>query len=362
MVKQFALFGLSLLMIFSGCFKTEPTRFDSALSVQLYVKFEDSFLAHVPVSLSTYDYHISRFSDTTDTNGMVLFENVPWAQYQINLRSKILVPDPGNPDSLISITVIGTGAVIPGDEEIVVDTISVISSGAQPGLKINEIYTVGPPNNFFYFYDQFFELYNSSQDTIFLDGMIFCRMGAFLANVTYIFQFPGEPLVGREYPIAPGEFKVLAQDAFSHKDVVFQGQASIDLSHADFEFVNSLDFGDYDNPDVPNLDNLEVGHRLDFMVGLTGDVLLIADGSDLNYLDGVDINSVIDCVEYSASSTHRKEIESELDRSFAGVGQIKYSGSSLERINAGFDSNNSAVDFEIIPAPTPGWQHTASGK
>jgi len=87
------------------------------------------------------------------------------------------------------------------------------------------------------------------------------------------------------------------------------------------------------------------------------DVVLIADGSDLDYIDGMDIESVIDGVEYASFSTHLKDIEKEVDRGFGGVGLTKYSGQSLERVVAGFDSNNSTVDFEILDRPTPGYQH-----
>jgi len=226
------------------------------------------------------------------------------------------------------------------------------------GLKINEIYSVGPPNNFFYFYDQFIELYNSSADTVYLDGIIVCRMGYFLEQATYIFQFPGEPLVGREYPVPPDSFVVLAQDAYDHTNIPnCPLPESVDLSRADWEFRNSMDYGDIDNPDVPNLDNIEVGYSMDFLINLVNDVVLIADGSDSNYLDGIDINSVIDCVEYHADSDHLKEIEAELDQGFAGVGNTKYSGQSIERISPGYDTNNSTVDFEIIPRPTPGSGH-----
>jgi len=282
---------------------------------------------------------------------------MPYAEYKGNIKAAGLVPSFDNPDSLGEFNVVGAGIVEPGDGDIIIDTLEVMASGAEPGLKVNEIYAAGPPNNFFYYSDQFIELYNSSEDTVYLDGMVVCRMGVEV-KVTYIFQFPGEPLIGREYPVPPDSFVVLAKDAMDHTNIPnFPLPGSVDLSHADWEFVNSMDYGDSDNSDVPNLDNIEVGHRLDFGFNLVGDVLLIADGSDLNYLDGIDINSVIDCVEYHSSSDAMKEIEAELDRGFAGVGIIRYGGQSIERISAGFDSNNSSIDFEIISSPTPGYQH-----
>jgi len=348
MVKKLLFLLFILTLFLPGCFKGKPTQFDGELAVKLYIKFEDSFLPDIPVLLSTFDYNIPTYMGTTDSAGLAEFEAIPYAEYKVNVKTAIMVPSFDNPDSLVEVAVVGAGIVVPGDADIIIDTLEVIASGAEPGLKINEIYYVGPPNNFFYWYDQFIELYNSSEDTVYLDGMVVCRMGKFLESVTYIFQFPGEPLIGRKYPVPPNSFVVLAQDAINHRDVVFNGLVSVDLSHADWEFRNSIDYGDRDNPDVPNINNIEVGHRLDFTISLAGDVILIADGSDLNYLDGIDIASVIDCVEYHVSSDHMKEIEAEL---------IKYGGQSIERISAGFDSNNSSVDFEIIDHPTPGYQH-----
>ena len=40
------------------------------------------------------------------------------------------------------------------------------------GIAINEIYSVGPVNNMFFFYDQFLELYNASDSIRYLDGML----------------------------------------------------------------------------------------------------------------------------------------------------------------------------------------------
>lgn len=349
---------LFVLFAAADCFREQPTQVDGSLNLTLYVKFEDSFLDSIPVSIKTYDYNIASFSDVTDSCGVVTFENIPWAEYLLTIKSSAIVSSALDSTAMDTVTVIASTLITPMEtsinENTITDTIYTIASGAQPGLKINELYTVGPPNNMFYFYDQFFELYNSSEDTVYLDGMLFVRIYKMLAWPSSIFQFPGEPLTGREYPVPPGAFVVVAKDAFDHRQVI---PGSIDLSNADWEFKNSMDYGDSDNPDVPNLENIEVGCHIDFGIGLTSDVILITDGSDLNYLDGIDINSIIDGVEYASSETHIKDVEKEVDRGFGGVGLTRYSGMSLERVAAGFDSNNSTVDFEIIDHPTPGYQH-----
>jgi len=348
------LVGLIIWVILAGCAKDRPTGYDGNLEINLYVTYLDSPAVFLPVYLTPVDFKYGVYIDTTDSNGLVTFTGLLFSQYKAKAVADLYLPSEVHPGQFDTISVIGSKIIVPGGS-VVVDSLEVMASGAEPGLKINELYTVGPPNDFFYFYDQFIELYNSSADTVYLDGMVVCRMGSEgLKSVTYIFQFPGEPLVGREYPVPPGSFVVLAQDAIDHTQIVPE---SVDLTGADWEFKNSLDFGDPDNPDVPNIDNIEVGHTLDFMIALTCDVVLIADGSDTEYIDGIDPETVIDCVEYASISTHIKEIEKFLDMGFAGVGQKRYSGTSLERIKAGFDTNNSTIDFEIIPHPTPGYQH-----
>lgn len=363
MVKRGVLLIIVITVLtLSACLNekpTKPTFKDGYLSIDITVRYVeprygiDIALDSAIITVENNDYKMATLSGITDSSGRVVFYNLPWSEYLITTEKEALL-DLGEGE--VPVPLVADTVFTPGQEN---NVFTMFARGPAPsGLKINEIYTAGPPNNFFFFYDQYFELYNSSLDTVYLDGMIFCRMGGSIESVTYIFQFPGEPLVGREYPVPPDSFVVLAMDAYNFKDEMFNGQFSVDLSNADWEFVNAADPGDMNNnPNVPNIWNIEVGHTLDFMVGLTADALILADGSDVNYLDGIDIESVIDCVEYASSSTHIKEMPPELDRGYAGIGQKKYSGSSLERRFAGFDTNNSTVDFVIIPAPTVGYQH-----
>jgi hypothetical protein len=105
---------------------------------------------------------------------------------------------------------------------------------------------------------------NNSDSTIYLDGMLmgqatsqpFEIAGAPCADriafysdpaglwTSWIYRFPG---TGQDYPIYPGEHKLIATDAIDHRTIVPYGY---DLSHADFEFFS---YADVDNPSVPNL-------------------------------------------------------------------------------------------------------------
>lgn len=353
-INKAGIFILPVLFLGASCTREKPTAYDGSFGVRLYVTYEGEPAMGLPVFLRPIDYVARVCIDTTDSLGLVEFDDLLFSQYRAYVSTEMYLPSDVHPGKFDTLSVIGNIVVSP-TSSFVVDSISLIASGAEPGLKINELYTVGPPNDFFYYFDQFIEFYNSSNDTVYLDGMVVCRMGSGgIRDVTYIFQFPGEPLIGREYPVPPGTFVVLAVDAIDHRKIVPQ---SIDLSHADWEFKNSRDFGDVDNPDVPNIDNILEGHTRDFSMNLVSEVVLIADGSDAVYIDGIDPETVIDCVEYSSNPNHIKEIEKFLDMGFCGVGMQRYSSQSRERIKAGFDTNNSTVDFEIIPYPTPGYQH-----
>lgn len=365
MVKKLFFYS-ALLIIWVGCFREKPTAYDGTFNITLYLKYRDDslgynhFLKGVKVNLKAVDYTLPTLTAFSDDSGKVIFNDIPWAKYDLEIRSAVQIPFIDSvgiihPDSFINITVVDTADLIsPQDDNYLIDTIYTLAASALPGIKINEIYYCGPENNQFYFYDQFIELYNSSDQVLYLDGIIVCRIYHMSTWVTYIFQFPGEPVVGREYPIYPGQFVVLAQDAIDHRKII---PKSIDLSNADWEFVNALDFGDWDNPAVPNLFNLKAGNNKDFMINLGTNVILIADGTDVEYANGIDLATVIDCVEYSSLSEHIKDIEKILDRGWAGVGLQKYSGTSVERITPGFDTNNSTVDFVNIKPPTPGYQH-----
>lgn len=277
----------------------------------------------------------------TDERGIARFENLISGEYTASAAYVL--------DSL-NVLVGSTQANIRTNASAL-DTIHL--SAGKPGLKINELYVDGPPNDEFYIYDQFIELYNSADDTTYLDGIIVCRLNQNINRVTYIFQFPGTPVVGRKYPVPPHTFVVLAQNAIDHKKMI---PSSIDLSHADWEFYNPLSPSDPDNPAVPNIVNIKTGDRIDFLISLTSDQIIIATGEDVNYQDGIDFDTVIDGVEYQNSPEQLKTLDPRIDRGFTGVGLIRYSGMSMERKYAGMDINNSTVDFRIIPHPTPGYE------
>ena len=234
---------------------------------------------------------------------------------------------------------------------------------------INEIYYCGSDYSKFYFYDQYVELYNSSTDTLFLDGCIITRNSS--ANVTdieeidfvravYAFQFPGTPITGRQYPIFPGQFVVIAADAIDHSAYANNGA---DLSNADWECFNPLG-SDYDVPGIPNLVSIHPSSRTDYMISLSHDAVVLTTGEEyfINEVEGAirvafPLYTVIDGVEYASSSDKTKYLTMRIDAGFAGLGCAKYSGESTERREIGLDVNNSTFDFILLERPTTGYSH-----
>ncbi len=117
----------------------------------------------------------------------------------------------------------------------------------------------------------YFEIYNNSDTTIYLDGKYWgtgwdllsdfpywpCTQTAVVRNdpdgiwAAPIFRFPG---AGREYPLEPGRTALIAKSAIDHRQVY---PFLYDLSQADFEWGG---VSNADNPEVPNLQN--IGLRL----------------------------------------------------------------------------------------------------
>ncbi len=121
-----------------------------------------------------------------------------------------------------------------------------------------------------YWWAQFVELYNNSDTTVFLDGMLWGDgFGSYSSNllpcselepfredrlgiwVRELHQFPGS---GRDYPVRPGQVVTIALDAIDHSASYPQFP---DLTAADFELEGT---SDVDNPDVPNMPSVGLWH------------------------------------------------------------------------------------------------------
>jgi hypothetical protein len=238
-------------------------------------------------------------------------------------------------------------------------------------LMINEIFFAGSCASSFYFYDQYVELYNASNDTMYLDGIILTRQMQEkvilpdtlpYVRATYAYQFPGTPVTGREHPIYPKQFLVIAADAVNHKQFCAN---SPDLSQVPagaqlWETFNALG-NDYDAPWAQNLNNIIPTVHVDYLINLTHNAAVIATGEEYSFdAEGkmlIPIATIIDGVEWNSNITYGKELTPRVDAGFAGIGVLRYSGMSTERRELGLDTNDSTFDFLTIMHPTPGYFH-----
>jgi hypothetical protein len=138
---------------------------------------------------------------------------------------------------------------------------------------------------------KYFEVYNDSDTTLYLDGKYWGVGWHFLRDYTawpceqsvevrndpqglwtkWVFRFPGD---GSDYPLRPGAAAVIAKAAIDHRDV---HPNLYDLSHADFELGA---WRAADNPDVPNMG--EIGLRpILANTPMAGDPMYLSEPIDL---------------------------------------------------------------------------------
>lgn len=357
-------FNLCLILIFFyGCKENPPIGVDGGAEIQI-LSVWDSVLqdqSTVPLPMKNAKAILSSeygtFVKTTDENGVLTLNGLPSSIYSISVRMQ----HPSDPNILLvgSLRDVQIMSGIKFNDTILAKPISSF------GIAINEVYACGPVNNIFFFYDQFIELYNASDSVKYLDGMQVMRVSGNstgkgagadedddgdIDGITYIFKFPGNP-GEHKIPFNPKSYQVLASDGINHRSTLSN---SIDLSNADWEFYNQFSANDLDNPTVNNLINIRSDRTVDFLIGLNDDIIVIATGTDSVWSDGIDISSLVDGFEFQSSVTLMKTLDNRVDRGVA-ISPGRYSGQSMQRRDPGGDTNDSSLDWEIIPNPTPGY-------
>jgi len=307
---------------------------------------------------------------TTDELGRVVIEHLPSGDYYVQASKR----------AEVQYGILTAQKQLTLENEIEREDTLLMSFASLSPVVINEVYYCGCNASTFYFYDQFIELYNSTDDTLYLDGYVAVRgtqidelIGydketASFALGFYVYKFPGVRGETRLCPIAPHGYLVLAGDGVNHHNY---GALCVDLSHAGWEFLNAAK-NDYDAPGVANLTPVSTEGN-DFTMNLAHNAVWLATGSEYEFQEHSYYNSsggiqtticahiplkeIVDAVEYSANPNSPRYMTLRLDGGFAGVGITRYSGQSIERKLPGQDTNNSAFDFVNLASPTPGWSH-----
>jgi len=303
-------------------------------------------------------------SYTTDETGRIVIEGLASGDYFVQASMR---------DDSLDILFTGQQRQRLRNEDEVKDTLFMSFVPTSP-IVINELYYCGCSGSTFYYYDQFIELYNSTDSTVYLDGYVVCRSQQSdvltqeeletvdFALAYYMYRFPGTLGVTRECPIGPGEYLVLALDAINHHNY---GALCVNLLEADYEFFNAAQ-NDYDNLSVPNIVPVTtVGKEFTMSLGHTA--VFLATGEEYTFVEyttssgvspfvQVPLSTIVDAVECAEnpSPTFRRYLTLRIDAGLAGTESTKYSGRSVQRKAPGFDSNNSSFDFASPAAPTPG--------
>lgn len=253
-------------------------------------------------------------------------------------------------------------------------------------LIFKEIYYNGAPG--YYFKDQFYEIYNNSNELQYADGLcIATLMPATATATTYnwevgegrnpddyiycgaVWQIPAG-VDGKDFPVKPGESIIIAQLAQNHP--VIKSTSPVDLSGAEFEtfIVNQTV-----NPDNPTSVNMTL--KIDFNVFGTQWLSSVFGCAYVLFMPEADFDNstwvtpkgkttkakeipidwVTDGVELvnNATKVTLKRMPSSLDAGATYTGAT-YNGNSVSRkikstLEGGrivyMDTNNSSEDFQV---------------
>ena len=276
------------------------------------------------------------------------------------------------------------------------------------GFVFKEVYyNMVKVNNKPYMQDQFFEIYNNSDQVQYLDNCILARLqgtqgvkgvtdwvtsenGTEIMDIyaleSYVVAFVGN---GTEYPVNPRESVLIAATAMNH-NAETGGVSPVDLTNADYE-VNISDYkSDTDNPAVPDMTIVTKSSSATatfFGLPYTGNALILAqlpagmtmdsyinDRSNYRTIPWQTVNTyefltvpqeyVIDGINIVNSNESKRivRLRPEVDNGMVYM-TTDYAGKSIRRKVSEItpdgkvilqDTNDSSEDFLSDQTPTPG--------
>lgn len=293
------------------------------------------------------------------------------------------------------------------------EKINISISGMQISpLVFKEIFYSGTAQN--YFRDQFYEIYNNSDEVLYIDGIYFCILhpgkattklpiwpqedGNKYVYTDRLWRIPGN---GTDYPLQPGESCVISQFAANHQLEIYNPNSPIDGSSSEFEFnMNNAKFPDQPAVDMEHIffDGLpNMGTLPQYLTSVFGAAYVIFKVPEGKAYDPVNdktlqtrdlsttaaklyakipIEYVLDGVEAVDNETmaDAKRMPGVLDAGFTTVGAT-YNSQSIARKKIAEnpdgtpilqDTNNSTDDFDrnLVPqlrrydSKMPSWNHT----
>ncbi len=272
------------------------------------------------------------------------------------------------------------------------------------GFVFKEIYFAGSktPDGKTYYSDQFHEIFNNSNDTLYADGLCIGLLeqtstnpnvwvnsdGTIMDKLPITFQVWIVPGTGKQHPVLPGKSIVIAQDGIDHKtDPNGNPLSPVNLANADWETYVEASGKDTDSPGVPNLTMMYTTSvsMVDWLHSVFGAAVIIfrmpagvlwtdfvKDPANFKTKPGstattqyfmVSKSLVIDGVEIVSPepAKQNKRLPIEIDAGFTYIEGGTYCSKSIRRkakmIVDGRviykDTNNSTVDFLHDLTPTP---------
>lgn len=367
--KKYTLFSVGLcgvFLIWRACSESvsppDSMRFDLNITVidtsgNTRSVYGTDYLPDAKVYLNSISYG-NVYDTMTDSAGNARFDAILPDMYNIAV-SKRLVTDYST--VLLNGQVVNT-TIAGGDQNIIL----VVQSSKSSKIIFSEIYYNGSVKNPipYYYHDQFTELYNNSEDVVYLDSLIIADAEYGYRDEDYIhsvhaYMFPGD---GDDYPLAPGEMVIVAQDAINHS-----ANNSVDLSGAEFEYY-AYGQSDVDYP-ATNMIQLHHKYGVDFLYSVKSSAIVLLKVAD-PYAYGYDNynqiqlpkSAVLDGVEYKEDLTDYdyKRLGPTIDAGITGGFEMYQSKSIQRKIDYYqngrailIDNNNSSIDFKVITPPTP---------
>jgi len=238
-----------------------------------------------------------------------------------------------------------------------------------------------------YFYEQFYEIYNNSDEIVYLDSLC-------ISNVYPISGVPAEfdPSLsdylfgmsvwmidgtGKDVPLAPGKSIVIAMSGRNHKEV---NETLLDLSSADYEtYVEKIDGSaplDYPVPNMLSAFWTQSASVKQWLTAVNGagmviyklpypfdknDIAKPLNSTSTTVYVKIPKSAVLDAVDCLKDETkyNEKRVPASLDAGYATVKE-NYNGKSIARkilqtTTDGRiifqDTNNSSEDFEVQDTP-----------
>lgn len=370
------------------------TPFDAQILVQFPEDFEESVATSAVVALRNLASGATQ-EGQAGQDGVVVFQGLVPGTYELSASLQLSAEEADAVAGIampINLNYLNNNLMLTEDATSGGPIPIRLAGSVSGGLIIKQVYYSGSktPEGGNYFFDQFFEIHNNSDEPITLDGLILSNAhgpsGLISPNtaptpfgddqdhtyVTTAWRIPGS---GEDHVLQPFTGVIIAQQGINHQAEEANPGSPVNLSNADFELFVVGSERDVDAPNVPNLEMLYHPFNSTFaLVPVFGPGTIIWRTDDFEALEQVSIpdtspefprvlkvpnDLVVDAVEALRSDTDGafKRIPVSLDAGFAHVTDT-YTGESIIRKSSTVDgntvyqdTNNSSQDFEVLSTP-----------